>query len=105
MPRLLRDTLISFRDLLATAGPLIALTLALLAAAYFVLKPAPPRRVVLATGPEQSAYAEFGKRYAAELAHYGIKVVLEPTRGSLDNLRTAATVLAEDVQKFKTSDS
>jgi TRAP transporter TAXI family solute receptor len=87
MPRLLRDTLISFRDLLATAGPLIALTLALLAAAYFVLKPAPPRRVVLATGPEQSAYAEFGKRYAAELAHYGIKVVLEPTRGSLDNLR------------------
>lgn len=87
MPRILRDTLISFRDLLATAGPLIVLTVALLAAAYFVLKPAPPRRVVLATGPEQSAYAEFGKRYAAELAHYGIKVVLEPTRGSLDNLR------------------
>ncbi|MGA7986188.1 MAG: TAXI family TRAP transporter solute-binding subunit [Burkholderiales bacterium] len=87
MPRLLRDTLISFRDLLATAGPLIVLTLALLAAAYVVLKPAPPRRVVLATGPEQSAYAEFGKRYAAELARYGIKVVLEPTRGSLDNLR------------------
>lgn len=87
MSRFLRDTLVSFRDLLATAGPLLALTLALLAAAYFVLKPAPPRRVVLATGPEQSAYAEFGKRYAAELARYGIQVVLEPTRGSLDNLR------------------
>ncbi|HKI65440.1 MAG TPA: TAXI family TRAP transporter solute-binding subunit [Burkholderiales bacterium] len=87
MPRFLRHTLISFRDLLATAGPLVALTLALLAAAYFVLKPEPPRRVVLATGPEQSAYAEFGKRYAAELARYGIQVALEPTRGSLDNLR------------------
>jgi TRAP transporter TAXI family solute receptor len=87
MPRILRDALVSFRDLIATAGPLIVLTLLLLAAAYLVLKPAPPRRVVLATGPEQSAYAEFGKRYAAELAHYGIKVVLQPTRGSLDNLR------------------
>jgi TRAP transporter TAXI family solute receptor len=87
MPRLLRDTLISFRDLLATAGPLLLLTLALLVAAYLVLDPAPPKRVVLATGPEQSAYAEFGKRYAAELAPYGIEVVLQPTRGSLDNLR------------------
>jgi TRAP transporter TAXI family solute receptor len=87
MPRILRDALVSFRDLIATAGPLIVLTLVLLAAAYLVLKPQPPRRVVLATGPEQSAYAEFGKRYAAELAHYGIEVVLQPTRGSLDNLR------------------
>jgi TRAP transporter TAXI family solute receptor len=87
MPRILRATLISFRDLLVTAGPLLLLTLVLLAGAYFVLKPTPPRRVVLATGPEQSAYAEFGKRYAAELARYGIEVVLQPTRGSLDNLR------------------
>jgi TRAP-type uncharacterized transport system substrate-binding protein len=47
----------------------------------------PPKRVVLATGPEQSAYAEFGKRYAAELKRYGVEVVLLPTRGSLDNLR------------------
>jgi TRAP transporter TAXI family solute receptor len=87
MPRILRATLISFRDLLVTAGPLLLLTLVLLGGAYFVLKPTPPRRVVLATGPEQSAYAEFGRRYAAELARYGIEVVLQPTRGSLDNLR------------------
>ena len=87
MPRILRHTLISFRDLLTTAAPLLLLSLVLLAGAYFVLEPAPPRRVVLATGPEQSAYAEFGKRYAAELAAYGIEVVLQPTRGSLDNLR------------------
>ncbi len=87
MPRTPRDTPISSRDLFVTAGPLLLLTLLLLAGAYVVLKPTPPRRVVLATGPEQSAYAEFGKRYAAELARYGIKVVLQPTRGSLDNLR------------------
>jgi hypothetical protein len=41
---------------------------------------------VIATGPEQSAFAEFGERYAAELAPYGIEVELVPSRGSLDNL-------------------
>jgi TRAP transporter TAXI family solute receptor len=87
LPRLIRDTLISVRDLAVAALPFVLLTLVLLVAAYFLLKPMPPRRVVLATGPEQSAYAEFGKRYAAELKRYGIQVVLLPTRGSLDNLR------------------
>ena len=87
MTRLFRDPLVSLREMLTTAGPLLLLSLLLLAGAYFVLEPAPPKRVVLATGPEQSAYAEFGKRYQKALAAYGIKVVLQPTRGSLDNLR------------------
>jgi len=86
MPRILRNTLISVRDLLVAAAPFALLVLVLLAGAYYLLQPTPPRRVVLATGPEQSAYAEFGKRYAAELKRYGIEVVLRPTRGSLDNL-------------------
>ncbi|HUJ85764.1 MAG TPA: TAXI family TRAP transporter solute-binding subunit [Burkholderiales bacterium] len=87
MPRLLRDTLISFRDLLATAGPLLLLTLALLVGAYLVLKPQPPKHVVLATGSDQSSYAELGARYAAELKRNGIRVTLLPTLGSLENLR------------------
>ncbi len=87
MPRLIRNTLLSVRDLVATAGPFLLITLALLTGAYFLLDPAPPRRVVLATGPEQSDYAEFGKRYAAELKRYGIEVVLKPTQGSSENRR------------------
>ena len=87
MPRLLRVTLLSARDLLLTAGPFALITLVLLAGAYFLLEPQPPRRVVLATGPEQSAYAEFGRRYAAELKRYGIEVVLRATHGSRENLR------------------
>jgi TRAP-type uncharacterized transport system substrate-binding protein len=87
MPRIIHDTLISVRDLLVAAGPFVLIVLVLLAGAYLVLQPAPPKRVVLATGPEQSAYAEFGKRYAQQLKRYGIEVVLEPTRGSLENLR------------------
>ncbi len=87
MPRLLRNTLLSVRDLVAAAGPFVLIALLLLAGAYFLLDPAPPRRVVLATGPEQSDYAELGKRYAAELGRYGIEVVLKPTQGSSENRR------------------
>lgn len=87
MPRIVRDTLISVRELALAWGPFILLGVALLAGAYLLLDPAPPRKVILATGPEQSAYAEFGGRYQKELERYGIEVELRPTTGSRDNLR------------------
>jgi TRAP-type uncharacterized transport system substrate-binding protein len=87
MPRLLRHTLLSVRDLLVSAGPFIVLAALLLVLAYVLLDPTPPRRVVLATGPEQGAYAEFGKRYVEELKRFGIEVVLQPTAGGAENLR------------------
>lgn len=87
MPRVVRETLVSARDLALASGPFLLLGAALLAAAYWFLDPAPPRRVVLATGPERSAYAEFGKRYAEELKRYGIRVELKTTLGARENLR------------------
>ena len=85
MPRVIRDTLLSARDVVATAGPFVLIALALLIAAYFVLQPNPPRHVVLATGPEQSDYAEFGARYAAALKRHHITVELRATEGSSAN--------------------
>ena len=87
MPPLLRNTLMSVRDLLASAGPFLLIALVLLAGAYYLLDPTPPKRVVLATGPEQSDYAKLGQLYAAELRRYGIEVVLKPTHGSSANRR------------------
>jgi TRAP-type uncharacterized transport system substrate-binding protein len=87
MPRVIRDTLISVRELLITAGPFLLLALFLLAGAYYVLKPTPPKRVVLATGSAQGAYEAFGRRYQAELKRHGIEVVLHPSAGSRENLR------------------
>ena len=83
----LRHTLLSFRDVLATAGPFIAITVVLLALAYVVLDPTPPRKVVLATGAPQGAYAEFGKRYADVLKGYGVQVELRNTQGAAENLQ------------------
>ena len=87
MPNALRHTLLSFRDLLVTVGPFVVLVLALLALAYWVLDPTPPKRVVLATGADQGAYAEFGKRYAQILKGYGITVELRSTQGAAENLQ------------------
>ncbi|MEP6607612.1 MAG: TAXI family TRAP transporter solute-binding subunit [Burkholderiaceae bacterium] len=77
----------SLRELVISAGPFVLLTLALLWLSYLILDPTPPNRVVLATGSEQGAYAEFGKRYVAELARYGIRVELRPTAGAAENRR------------------
>jgi len=86
MPRVVRETLISVRDLLIAWGPFFVIGVALLIAAYFLLDPNPPRHVILATGPENSAYAEFGKRYLEELKRYGIQVELRTSVGSRENL-------------------
>jgi len=82
----IRYTLLSARDLLVSAGPFALLAIVLLALAYWWLDPMPPRQITLATGPAQSAYDEFGKRYAKELAKHGIKVQLLPSQGSAENL-------------------
>lgn len=86
MSKTIRYTLLSLRDLLVSAGPFIVLTIALLVLAYVWLNPNPPKRVTLATGPAQSAYEAFGKRYATLLAREGIDVQLVPTEGSAENL-------------------
>ena len=87
MPKAIRYTLLSLRDLAVSFGPFIVLAVALLALAYWWLDPNPPKRVTLATGPAQSAYEEFGKRYAKALKVDGITVELITTEGSAANLQ------------------
>jgi TRAP-type uncharacterized transport system substrate-binding protein len=87
IPRFLRVSLLSARDFTLTFGPFVLVALVLLAGAYFLLKPQPPRRVVLATGPDFSHYAEFGRRYKEELKRYRIEVELRKTEGSSVNRR------------------
>ncbi|MCS0592204.1 TAXI family TRAP transporter solute-binding subunit [Massilia norwichensis] len=86
-PRLAKFSLVSLRDLLVASLPTILLVLAACVVAYVVVDPAPPRHLVLATGQENSAYEEFGRKYAAQLARDGIKVQLQRSLGSEDNLQ------------------
>ena len=87
MPKVVRHTLLSIRDLAVSFGPFVFLAIALLSLAYWWLNPNPPKHVTLATGPAQSAYDEFGKRYAKALKADGITVELIATQGSAANLQ------------------
>ena len=87
MPKTIRYTLLSLRDLAVSVGPFVLLAVTLLAMAYWWLDPNPPKRVTLATGPAQSAYEEFGKRYAKALSAEGIEVIMVPSEGSAANLQ------------------
>jgi hypothetical protein len=87
MPKTLRYTLLTLREVFVSGGPFIMLAIGLLALAYWWLDPNPPKRVTLATGPAQSAYAEFGERYKKALASSGIEVVVLQTEGSSANLK------------------
>src|SRR5471030_1266522 len=87
MSKILTFSRFSVLDFLATAGPTLLLIAAVCALAYWLVDPAPPRHVTLSTGQENSAYEEFGKKYAAALAKHGIKVTLKPSLGSQENLQ------------------
>lgn len=87
MPKAIRYTLLSIREMLISAGPFALLAAGLIVLAYLWLQPTPPKTVTLATGPAQSAYDEFGKRYQKALAANGIQVVLLQSEGSSANLQ------------------
>lgn len=86
LPRSVRTALLDAWDLVTSASPLVIAAAGLLWLAYWWLDPVPPKTLTLATGPAQSAYSEFGERYAKALRANGIEVVLLPTDGSSANL-------------------
>jgi TRAP transporter TAXI family solute receptor len=78
------------RDHLLVFGPAFVLAIAAFVVAISFVKPAPPRRIVMATGRPDGAYHQYGLRYQAELAREGIRVELRATSGSVENVRLLA---------------
>jgi uncharacterized protein len=87
MPKILKFTRFSIRDFLVAAGPAAIAVIITCMLAYWLVDPSPPSSVMLATGQENSAYQEFGRKYQQRLAKYDIRVDLVPTLGSQDNLQ------------------
>ena len=86
MPKIFNFTGFSPRDLIASAGPAIAVLALICSLIYWLTDPAPPSHVRLATGQENGAYDFFGKKYAASLARHHIKTSLRNSLGSQQNL-------------------
>ena len=79
--------LLSRRDRLRIAVLVVAVIAAAVWFSLHFLQPAPPRRIVLASGPEFGAYHQYAKRYQEILAREGVKVEERMTNGAADNLR------------------
>ncbi len=77
---------ISWRDLITVLLPILALTLALGWLAVKLIRPAPPNKLVILSGPEDSSYYTSAQRYAKLIESHGIKVEVRKTDGSVDNL-------------------
>lgn len=65
----------------------LALFIGLLLVSIWWLGPAPPRKIILATGPTEGTYATLGKEYQQQLKAIGLEVELVHTNGSVDNLK------------------
>jgi TRAP transporter TAXI family solute receptor len=63
--------------------PLVALIVWVL---FRFLDPAPPRTLVMTTGPETGGYHQFGLALKERLAEEGLELQLRTSRGSVDNI-------------------
>lgn len=88
MARLTETILPSRRGYLVAA--LVATTLLVGAGLWWALdqlRPLPPSHIVMATGPEGSAYRLIGQKYRELLAKEGVDLDLRPTDGDVENLQ------------------
>jgi TRAP-type uncharacterized transport system substrate-binding protein len=77
---------LSRRDIALIVLPLAVLfALAIWAVTHYV-QPAPPRIVVMSTGPLDGAYHAFAQRYKTILAEYGVTLELRPSAGAVENI-------------------
>lgn len=82
----LKSGLLSIRDLLATAWPIVLIVALGFVFAYQFVEPAPPKRLVISSGAESGAYHAFAQRYAALLARNGVTLEVRSSAGSLENV-------------------
>lgn len=79
---------VSWRDLLTVLLPILLLTTGLGWLAVKLIRPAPPDKLVILSGPPDSSFRVTADRYAKLIAAHGIKVEVRSTDGSIDNLKS-----------------
>jgi len=78
---------VSVRDFVIMAGPLVILTIVVIGAAYWFVRPAPPDTITISSGPKGSTFSLTAEKYKKILARNGVKLKIVPSEGSLDNLK------------------
>jgi TRAP-type uncharacterized transport system substrate-binding protein len=79
-----------FSPKLASAFSLF-LALLVVAAVIWIVRSAPPRTLVLTSGPPGSSFARWAEAYQKALGEHGVTLEVRPSSGSLDNLQRLQT--------------
>ena len=74
------------KERLSTIGLPALLTLAGFMIAYQFVDPAPPNQLTITTGKSDGSYYNFGNQYSVFLTQHGIRLKVEESAGSLENL-------------------
>jgi TRAP transporter TAXI family solute receptor len=83
----IKASLLSLRDLFATAWWIFLVVGIGFVVAFQFVQPAPPSRIVITSGAESGAYYQFANRYAAILAKHGVTLEVKTSAGSQQNLQ------------------
>ncbi|MFZ6801524.1 TAXI family TRAP transporter solute-binding subunit [Undibacterium sp. Di24W] len=82
----IKFTLFSIKDALFAFGPIVLMVIAVIAAGFYLVDPAPGRTLDFSAGQDNTAYQEFAAKYAEELAKNQIKLRIHKSQGSQENL-------------------
>lgn len=77
----------SRRELLVLLTPMVVLAVAAFALAFHFVKPAPPKRLVIASGGDEGGSRWFARRYKQLLETSGVTLEIRESTGSEDSLR------------------
>lgn len=78
------------RDLWMTLLPALLVAGAAIAVTLHFIKPAPPKKLVLALAPDEGGFRYFARRYQEFLGRHGIALELRETKGSLSSVELLA---------------
>lgn len=79
--------LLSVRDALATAWPIVLIVVAGFVVALHYVEPAPPRHMVISSGTEAGAYFGYAQVYSHMLRRHGIRLEVRTSAGAVENLQ------------------
>ena len=77
---------VSWRDLIVTMGPIVAISAGAIWLAIRLIQPAPPNTLTMTAGPPGSSFWNAAERYKAILARNGVTLKVLPSAGSMQNL-------------------
>jgi TRAP transporter TAXI family solute receptor len=76
----------SRRDLWLTLVPTALIIAAAFAGTFYFVKPAPPKRLVIATAQDEGGFRYFARKYQEVLTRHGVTLEIRPTKGSVSSM-------------------